>query len=394
MIRVCFIVNFKNNEWLGGINYFRNLLCAIYANPNSIIEPVMFTGYTFDNKLEEEFPRLHIVRDHIFDYYHPYALVRFALKILLNRDIILERLLKKEDISVLSHSILINKKPPLPTIGWIPDFQHKYLPDFFTRTELSQRDKNFQRICENSTRVIFSSNVAKSDAERFYPNYIEKYRVLHFVAEPLALSDIPNITVLNEKYAISEPYFIVPNQFWVHKNHITLLKAVSLLKKKGYPVTVIATGNPFDYRRPTYFNFLQNKIKEFDIGDNFRVLGIVPYNDLQSLMIHSVAIINPSLFEGWSTSVEEAKSLNLTVILSDISVHREQDPEKGLFFSPTDANQLADMMIKTLREYEKKAKHDKKDFADILKKMIESKIIFAQDYERIVIDAYNDFSIK
>ena len=51
-------------------------------------------------------------------------------------------------------------------------------------------------------------------------------------------------------------------------------------------------------------------------------------------MRHSLALINPSYFEGWSTSVEEAKSLGKRVILSDIPVHREQNPLMGIYFPP------------------------------------------------------------
>ena len=76
----------------------------------------------------------------------------------------------------------------------------------------------------------------------------------------------------------------------------------------------------------------------------FRPLGIVPYLDLMSLMRHSVAVINPSRFEGWSTTVEEAKSMGKSILLSDISVHREQAPDRAAFFSPDNPQALADAM--------------------------------------------------
>lgn len=33
--------------------------------------------------------------------------------------------------------------------------------------------------------------------------------------------------------------------------------------------------------------------------------------------------VNPSFYEGWSTTVEEAKSIGVPLLLSDIPVHRE-----------------------------------------------------------------------
>jgi hypothetical protein len=62
-------------------------------------------------------------------------------------------------------------------------------------------------------------------------------------------------------------------------------------------------------------------------------------------MIHAIAVINPSLFEGWSTSVEESKSRGKAVIHSDIPVHCEQAPARGYFFNPHDPEQLLEHLL-------------------------------------------------
>ena len=45
----------------------------------------------------------------------------------------------------------------------------------------------------------------------------------------------------------------------------------------------------------------------------------------------SKAVINPSLFEGWSSTVEECKSVEKNMILSDLDVHKEQYPNATFF---------------------------------------------------------------
>jgi glycosyltransferase involved in cell wall biosynthesis len=85
--------------------------------------------------------------------------------------------------------------------------------------------------------------------------------------------------------------------------------------------------------------------RDLDVLDAFRPLGMVPSADLMGLMHHSIAVINPSKFEGWSTTVEEAKSMGKIIVLSDIPVHREQAPERAAFFDPEDAAQLADTLL-------------------------------------------------
>ena len=58
------------------------------------------------------------------------------------------------------------------------------------------------------------------------------------------------------------------------------------------------------------------------------------------LIDKSHSVINPSFFEGWSTSVEEAKILNKIIILSNIKVHKEQNPEMSHYFDPNNSNDL------------------------------------------------------
>lgn len=389
VIRVGFVINFRDQGWIGGINYYKNLLNAISFLPDPKIEPVIFTGYTSDKKILDGFTNIQIIQDHIFDLYHPLQLIRYLIRKLLQRDILLEYLLKKNTISLLSHYGSLGNKSNIPTLGWIPDFQHKSLPGFFSKKELLNRDLFFQIICRDCTSIIFSSNTAKNDAEKCFPEYAEKYRVLPFVTWDMDLHNLPDFNKIKEKYNIDTPYFLVPNQFWVHKNHQIILEALRILKKKGYAINIIATGNTHDYRNPQYYPDLQKKIQDYQISQNFKIIGIIPYVHLIQLMRNSVAIINPSYFEGWSTTVEEAKILHLKIILSDIHVHREQNPENGQFFPPDDPQQLADLFLTSLTEYQHEVKQHVYEIN--IENLEKQKREFAQNYEKIVLDTLTRF---
>jgi glycosyltransferase involved in cell wall biosynthesis len=69
---------------------------------------------------------------------------------------------------------------------------------------------------------------------------------------------------------------------------------------------------------------------------------MVPADHVYALMRTSTALINPSRFEGWSTTVEEAKSFGAPMILSDIEVHREQTDGTSRYFGVDDPEALAD----------------------------------------------------
>lgn len=342
MIRVGFILNFHDQGWIGGINYYHSLIDAILSVPSRKIEPVVITGTESDLPFIKDHPNIEIIHTKIFD--KPWNFVRFGIRKLLSYDLVLEQLLRKNRIDVLSHSGYVFHNAIIPTVGWIPDFQHKHLPYFFSDKEIQSRDKAFEGICRLCHYTIFSSSSAKEDAEKYYPEYSSRYEVLRFVPAPVNLNDIPDMITLKEKYSISEPYFLVPNQFWVHKNHRIVVEALKILHSQGKRVRVICTGNTHDYRSPEHYDSLVEFAVQSGVLDEFTVLGIVPYPDLIGLMLHSVSLINPSFFEGWSTTVEEAKFLDLPIILSDIPVHREQNPTKGIYFHPEDAESLANIM--------------------------------------------------
>ena len=389
MIKVGFVINFRENDWIGGMNYYKNLLNALSSDSDRKIEPVIFTGYSSDKKTLDGFTNIQIIQDHIFDLYHPLSLIRHLIRKLFERDILLESVLKKNGISLLSHYGPLGKKTNFPTIGWIQDFQHKYLPDFFSKKELRTRDRSFRIICRDCNSIIFSSNTAKNDAEKFFPEYKEKFRILQFVTWDINLQNLTDFNEIKIRYDLETPYFFVPNQFWVHKNHIVILEALRILKDSGYSLNVVATGNTHDYRNPRYINVLQKKIQDYHISQNFKILGIIPYDQVIQLMRNSVAIINPSYFEGWSTTVEEAKILHLKILLSDIPVNREQNPDKGQFFPPDDPHRLADLLLSSLTEYQHETKQ--KGYETNIENMEKQKREFAQNYEKIVMDTLTRF---
>jgi glycosyltransferase involved in cell wall biosynthesis len=69
-----------------------------------------------------------------------------------------------------------------------------------------------------------------------------------------------------------------------------------------------------------------------------------------ALLRSSIALINPSRIEGWSTTVEEAKSFGVPMILSDINVHREQTDGMARYFGTDDAEALANHISDSLQD--------------------------------------------
>src|SRR5207247_11019779 len=92
----------------------------------------------------------------------------------------------------------------------------------------------------------------------------------------------------------------------------------------------------FSHRRPT--------MQDSGLEQSFIVLRLIPHDHVLALMRSCSALINPSAFEGWSTTVEEAKAMGTPMILSSLRVHKEQAGEKAVYFHKDSAHQLATIL--------------------------------------------------
>ena len=333
MIKVGFI-GAVSKEWMGGLNYFNNLLFAIDSLNNKELQIFVFVGKKTDEDIKNMFRKYAtVIEDRIFDRK---SLKWFFSKIeqnIFKTNFLLENILKKYDIQVLSHTS-ITKFKNIKTINWIPDFQHIHLPQMFSKKEIENRDKSFIQIIKESDVVVLSSFDAFKDLRKFSSEYKNKARVLQFVSQPnsryFELNENNKNNVL-KKYDIKDEFFYMPNQFWKHKNHMTVFTAINELKKDGIQICVVCTGHLADYRNKTYIDEIKNFIKINNLEKNIKLLGLVEYEDVFALIKFSKAVINPSLFEGWSSTVEECKSVEKNMILSDLDVHKEQYPNATFF---------------------------------------------------------------
>ncbi len=317
--------------WHAGFIYIANLIHAsrLIKDDDTDFSLLLTEKDTY---VPEEFKNLfhEIIVYPSYRRWTPTWCIDQSLRRLLHRDLIRDLFLGRHQIKVMAFC-----EPPkgskIPTLSWFPDFQHIHLPEMFSPEECERRNDSFMRIAQNSTRILLLSESVKRDFVSFAPLYAHKARVVRPASHiPPMVYETPPRSVA-DAYRLPGRFIYLPNQFWKHKNHSSVFQAVRLLKDQGTEVIVVCSGNLIDYRHPNYFSELLQMVSRLGIRSQIVFLGLIPRDHVFILIRQSICVLNPSLFEGFGLTTDEARSLGKQLLLSDIDAHREQDPPEPFF---------------------------------------------------------------
>ena len=228
---------------------------------------------------------------------------------------------------------------------WKPDFQEQYFPQYITQKEQAFVKSEMKKIASNNNyTLVLSSQNACDDYEKFFGKHQNITKILPFISLIPDISKLDHKKILN-KYYITGKYFLVANQFWPHKNHLLVVEAVKSLNKINPDFQIVMTGKKTSYRDKTYILKIENFLNENGLDKKVMLTGFISREDQLVLMKNSMAVVQPSLFEGWSTVIEDCKALNQFVIASDLAVNKEQIKSNVLFFDKNSSDDLADKML-------------------------------------------------
>lgn len=271
-----------------------------------------------------------------------------------------------------------NDKLDVPYMTYVPDFQHKYMPDFFSEEECRWLSDQIEKHVMQSPHILVTSQDAKNDIAKFYPKHKSQIYCMPFC--PICVDKWTADKIADvEKYNLPKDYFIISNQFWQHKSHITAFEALEILYNQGYKdIHIVCTGIMTDYRNKSYVRQLIDQVNTLTCKNNIHFLGYIPKNDQIQILKGAIGLIQMTLYEGnpGGNSVLDAISVGIPCIVSDIEINREitgYPEEEVCFFKTECSEQLAEKMIYIMQNGKKIT-----DSSRLLKRMNENKAILAQ----------------
>ena len=263
----------------------------------------------------------------------------------------IEKTVKNYDVAYFPWPFFIGL-PDLdcPIVATVHDFNFKYFfgSQTFTAAQMNQLESQLPDWLEKATPIV-SSFFMKTEMEKYYPEFATKANVVHLAPlcgdELIATATAQKIIA---KLNIQPPYIIYPTNTCAHKNILSLISALSLLRERGFGIKLVLTGNGTESLsgRATPTGIEKGLQPQNIIG-----LGYVTNRQMDSLIRCAAALVSTSLYEAGNGPGVDAWALGVPVAMSDIpcfTEHLDHQKVQAELFDPLNPSDIADKIAKIL----------------------------------------------
>lgn len=246
-----------------------------------------------------------------------------------------------------------------PYVIAIHDLQHRLQPEFpevSANGEWEKREYLFRNVVRFATLLIADSETGKEDILECYAGFgatpdrvkVLPYLPAVYLSTPVSQEKRAAVRV---KYRLTEPYFFYPAQFWPHKNHLRITKALGLLRERdNLTAHVVFCGSYAGEIREETFQQTMQVARELSVDRQIHYLGYVADQDMPPLYAEAVGLIMPTFFGPTNIPVLEAWEFGCAVITSDIRGIREQVGDAGVLVDPRSVESIAEAIYRLWRD--------------------------------------------
>ena len=213
-------------------------------------------------------------------------------------------------------------------------------PEIRLNNQFEIREKLYSKVLKKSSFIITD---CKENKKKIAKNYlVNRKKIITIPFEPSSkLTLEKNLefesNLLKERFNKKTKYLFYPAQYWAHKNHIYILKALKILKsEEKSDVGVIFTGSD-----KGNLSFLKEYAFKNDLINDVIFLNFVSDNDISRIYQHAFALVMPSYFGPSNLPPLEAFNFSLPVIYPDIDEFVNQLNNTGIFVKLNDPKSLS-----------------------------------------------------
>ncbi len=237
-------------------------------------------------------------------------------------------------------------KTDIPSIYQPHDLQHLVFPENFSKEVLAIRKIGYESMMTQSSVIVVGNQWTLRDFAEKFP--AQAYKLMNVPVYPRLLEETQKLAVLQD---LPEKYVFYPASAWPHKNHCKLIQALALMRDDGIEIDLVLTGTKLS----TSLKIVA-EIRKYNLQDYVHILGYLDDTSLRECYQKATLVAIPTLFESESLPMWEAFSMGIPVASSNVTTLPEQGQDAALFFDPTNAENIADVLIKIISSVELREK--------------------------------------
>ena len=230
----------------------------------------------------------------------------------------------------------------VPYIATVWDLEHRkqpYLPEAsYTGFAWPDREQAYRAVLPRASFIIAGTETGKREVMQFYGVDEPRVKVIPMPAPPVT-SEGPRTRdgTIAKKFGIPGNFILYPAQFFPHKNHYNLIRALDALRSDhGIHINLVLTGTDRGNR-----HYVHDVIDELRLTDQVFDLGFIPREDLRALYQSAVALVFVSLMGPDNIPPLEAFAWGCPAIVGEIPGAKDQLGDAALLCRPTDPADIA-----------------------------------------------------
>jgi glycosyltransferase involved in cell wall biosynthesis len=243
------------------------------------------------------------------------------------------------DVEVLHHPVTvpIPRLRGVPTVTTVYDVQHHELPQFFSRAERAFRRWAYDGAARAADVVITSSEYSRERLVELAGVAPERVEAVPLGIDHERFRPEPGEAdaSLSRRLGLPERYIVYPANLWPHKNHARLIEALGAAADRD--IRLVLTGHG-DGRAGE----LRERVRRAGVEGRVRHLGYVEPDDMPALLRGAVAMVFPSLYEGFGSPPLEAMACGCPVASSASASLAEAVGEAALILDPHSTESIAE----------------------------------------------------
>ncbi|MDR0678180.1 MAG: glycosyltransferase family 4 protein [Holosporaceae bacterium] len=239
----------------------------------------------------------------------------------------------------------------IPKVSLIHDLSYLDLAKYWLPDAKEWRANNADLIIRSSKKIITISNFSRGrilDLYKVSEDFVVGIPIClaHRIANANLTDYFVNLTL--KKYGLDKNnYLIYPSSLWEHKNHTRLLISFAkFLLSSNSNLKLAVVGK---FHAGNKHSFWEN-IEKKGLNKNVVFTNFVTDEELNVLLSNSLALVFPSLYEGFGMPVVEAMTAGIPVICSNVGSLPEVAGDAAIFFDPTNIDEMSAAIFKMVTD--------------------------------------------